>query len=383
MNSSGAIFLYDDANDRLDTFIDDGRLDVPDNILVPQLEPKATCAGYSVMEFRWTGTEQVGAVCLWGTNQLIFSQLPILTVERWSGSSWVEVAFELYVGEATQFSPTHLVAVFDEEVETTRMRVTPFASSSSISIGYIQFAKVVQGLDTVDAGYGVTPFTTSVLQPTKSGQIVPQRGSQYRRIRINHRTLNPTLMHGYPSGEERVQLPAATIAFGRWSGSGSGPFTMPSGEDQDVVTFSGALESGANYLLEYRCRIEGQGSSINPPTLNFNFSLQAGHGRRFVHFTASSTDLEIVGGTLASPSSLEIEILGLYKVNESPAEVRRTMTEVIGIAATGLPIGLIIRPSRPTRAGVSTVFGFVESFQEYTDLDGEMKAGGLTIAEAL
>jgi len=381
----GALYLYDNALDRLDVFIDDGRLDSVTNLLEPQLFPVSAFEQYTEMEFRFISSQRVYAVALWGVNTTSIASKPVLTIENFAGF-WEPIDHSLIVAEVNPFQPAHLIALFDEPVDALRLRVTPVVNAgTSMSIGHIQFATVLQDHDLADSDWSQELLDIASKDESEGGQIFTAGGATRRQLSISHQTMRAELMYGIPDNQQPIQLGAPDVT-NNWSPVGGADLqhSLTSGQNGQNLQWNDVLETGANYLLEYELRAR----RVSGTVLDFGLQLSSAPqpeflqpGRRFAHFFAISDNLSVFAST--GSYTVDLEILSLNRTS-SPAPTGfpiPTWTELLAIAGLSKPIGVVLWPTRPTEARVSTIFGYVDSYKPYFNEDGRLTGGGLTLTE--
>lgn len=380
MQGNGAILLYDNAAQR-GTFIDDGRIDEPGLLLTDQLAPAASFPGFTVMEWQWGSAESIDAVALWGTSQVFLINAPTVSVERWTGSAWEDIPGSLLVAEPSAFQPAHLVFIFDGTVETTRLRVTPLATSEILSVGAVQIAKMLRHPALVDSGWSIDYEDIATKDASDGGQIYASAGKVSRRFSIAQTVLPAEVMYGIPRRTE-VALGAPSTITGFASAGGAYTLTAATGD----LEWPDALDIGRDYVLHCDLRVTGQGSDPN----GFEAVLVAPFtvlkpGYRSIHFTATSSDLGFFFQQFSSPASLQLSSIALEKASIGPvsASAARSMSDLLAISGTSKPVGLIIRPSTPIETSFLTAYGLLDSIQPYTDQGEGITAGGFAIVESL
>jgi hypothetical protein len=380
MQGNGAVLLYDNAAQR-GTFIDDGRIDEPGLLLTDQLAPAASFPGFTVMEWQWGSAESIDAVALWGTSQVFLINAPTVSVERWTGSAWEDIPGSLLVAEPSAFQPAHLVFIFDATVETTRLRVTPLATSEILSVGAVQIAKMLRHPALVDSGWSTDYQDIATKDASDGGQIYASAGKVSRRFSIAQTVLPAEVMYGIPRRTE-VALGAPDILTGFSAASDTYTLAAAIGE----IAWTDVLDVGLSYVLSYDSRAFGVELPFgNFPALNIaNPFTWLSLGHRSIHFTATSSDLSLVAQA-GGESVFQVGSILLEQANIAPASPaeRRSMSDLIAISGTSKPVGLIIRPSTPIETSFLTAYGLLDSIQPYTDQGEGLTAGGFAIVESL
>lgn len=404
--NEGAVILYGNKlEDSSQIDVTSGAFTNVTNLGTGTLSPKAEFTGS--IQFEITGLTaiadqvQVNAIAILGCVYGFNSGTPAFTVEYENpvaSGTWIEVEHDLVVVEPNSFQPRHFVLLLREDIIQRQPRVSIQLGLETMEIGEIFVGKFIQAPELADAGWSVRPSDVGTKDESEGGQIYADSGAVTREFEIQHATLSPQYLYGFPKDLERITLPTPTVVAGTATVDGQKVTATTAGTV--TVRWSGILSASSSYVFNYSAGIFGVGVAASYPELsldNADGSYPLDYllaGRRAKHFRqASGTNLDVTF-IIASGQTVELEALGLFETSDTPPYLQGvagtagianlpSLSEMIALEGTSGLVGVILRPSDPLYSTWTAAFGYIESFSPYRDRSGTLSGGGFRLRETL
>jgi len=400
-----AIMLYE-AEDlgRSDWFsLDVGTVEGDDNIRQPQLSPKARHDSETV---EWqmnttpvTGRYVAGAIGIWGVRN--FTSATVLVF-----SGVTQITGQLLVTRGTAVSEAHAIFLFDQQQTisgTLRVEIRKDLetfTADRLAIGYMQVYQALQDDEIADAGWSVTPVTTSINEQSQGGQIFGGPGSVRRQLQVNQGLIRTDILSGTPSDLNPIAIPAGVLTGG-WSSPSTDRYTISSGAS-GTITLPNVLTGVGVSGKWIRYRIDVDVSAPASGAGDMSLTLRSEGGGLFIPDTLSQgvnyrsntipqllrDDLVIEATSLQYDVTVDVVSLVSFTSNVNNDDVPPSVSgypnlfDAIRSSGPDKPIGLILRSDDLNRLDELVFYG-VPTWGGYSDIDGDLTRGGFSLLESL
>lgn len=389
------------------------------NLLSPQLSPRAglSLAANNVADIRFASFQDVDYIALLGVRvsttmgsaEVRFGYpIPFpFILEEWNGgSSFSEIPsteFTLIPVAATATSEGHYIIKFRTRWSMLgfRLSVSPVAGFPySVSAGHLRAGRVVEHESIAVKSGGFTIEDTATITASSAGQLYSSAGSSRRIVDVEHGLIPDWVVHGGLRDPKEISLPVANLT-GINLFSGEYRTALPGATGQ--IEFSGVLDQGVWYRLEYDARLITSGPS---PGTNFakiysNLTTGAGldepwdempFGRAHIHSRTPSLtvnltiDLEVTGNAAIGISNIRLFKERMSSFGSPYDENIRTMdglARAMGVAGKSNPVIVLMSPDSAVEASWTGYYGVIRDYQPLSRAGGNLSTGGFTLEEAL